>query len=608
MLQSSQIYRIEVKIMADPVLVAVAWPYANAPIHVGNLTGAYLPADIFARYQRLRGRDVLMVSGSDSHGTPITVRADAEGVTPLEVYTRYHESFIELFQKAGLNYDLFTSTHTENHFDIAQKMFLALKDAGFMYKEVQPQWYSVVQEKFLPDRYVEGTCYICGYDNARSDQCDKCGNLMEPGKLINPRSKIDGSTPELKDTEHYYLDLGKIQDKVVSFLEARQHYWRPNVVKQSLGQIQAEALRGRPITRDLEWGIPVPDEDTEGKCLYVWFEAVIGYLSATIEWCKANGQPDAWRKWWTNPEARTYYFIGKDNIPFHAIIWPAELLGAQRKFDELMGNPEPQGFVLPYDVPANEFMNLEKQKISGSRNWAVYGLDFLTRYDPDPLRYYLTVNMPEAKDTDWDWDEFVARNNNELVATWGNLANRVLSFANKNWDGLVPDPGKLEAMDIELLETIEEGFQVVGEEIESIHLRAALAETVRLASEVNKYLDQTEPWKVIKTDKAAAARSVYTALKAIDSLKILFSPFLPFTSEKLQSYFGYDTKIFGDQVVDQVADNLGSRSVLRYDPSQAGGKWESSQLAPGTKLNQPMPLFIKLEPSVALEERERLGK
>jgi methionyl-tRNA synthetase len=218
------------------------------------------------------------------------------------------------------------------------------------------------------------------------------------------------------------------------------------------------------------------------------------------------------------------------------------------------------------------------------------------------------VNMPEAKDTDWDWDEFVARNNNELVATWGNLANRVLSFANKNWDGLVPDPGKLEAMDIELLETIEEGFQVVGEEIESIHLRAALAETVRLASEVNKYLDQTEPWKVIKTDKAAAARSVYTALKAIDSLKILFSPFLPFTSEKLQSYFGYDTKIFGDQVVDQVADNLGSRSVLRYDPSQAGGKWESSQLAPGTKLNQPMPLFIKLEPSVALEERERLGK
>jgi methionyl-tRNA synthetase len=599
---------VEVKIMADPVLVSVAWPYANAPIHVGNLTGAYLPADIFTRYQRLRGRDVLMVSGSDSHGTPITVRADAEGLTPLEVYQRYHASFLELFQKAGITYDLFTSTHTSNHFDVSQKMFLALNKNGCLYKETQAQWYSPAQQKFLPDRYVEGTCYICGYDNARSDQCDKCGSLLEPGKLINPRSKIDGSVPQLKDTEHYYLDLGKLQDKVVSFLEARQHYWRPNVVKQSLGQIQAEALHGRPITRDMEWGIPVPMEDADGKCLYVWFEAVIGYLSASIEWSEANGKVDAWRNWWTNPEARAYYFIGKDNIPFHAIIWPAELLGAQRTFDELMGAKDPQGFVLPYDVPANEFMNLEKQKISGSRNWAVYGLDFLSRFDPDPLRYYLTMNMPEAKDTDWDWDEFVARNNNELVATWGNLANRILSFTYKHWEGVVPEPGILQPIDNELLKTIEEGFQVVGEELENVHLRAALSEAVRLATEVNKYLDQTEPWKVIKTDRAAAARSAFTALKAIDSLKILFAPFLPFTCEKLNGFFGYDTQLFGDQVVDQVSDALGTHSVLRYDPAKATGRWQCSDLKPGTRLNQPMPLFIKLDPLVAAEERQRMGK
>jgi methionyl-tRNA synthetase len=593
--------------MADPVLVAVAWPYANAPIHVGNLTGAYLPADIFSRYQRLRGRDVLMVSGSDSHGTPITVRADAEGVTPLEVYTRFHNSFIDLFQQVGLNYDNFSSTHTKNHFDVSQKMFLALNETGFLYKESQPQWYSPAQEKFLPDRYVEGTCYICGYDNARSDQCDKCGNLLEPSKLIDPRSKIDGSTPVLKETEHYYLDLGKLQEKVVSFLEARKHYWRPNVVKQSLGQIQANALHGRPITRDLEWGIPVPVDDEDGKCLYVWFEAVIGYLSSTIEWSKANGTPDEWRKWWTNPEARAYYFIGKDNIPFHAIIWPAELIGAENKFDELIGAENPKPFVLPYDVPSNEFMNLEKQKISGSRNWAVYGLDFLTRYDPDPLRYYLTVNMPESKDTDWDWEEFVARNNNELVANWGNLANRMLSFANKHWEGEVPDPGTLQPLDIELLQTIEEGFQVVGEEIEQVHLRAALNEALRLATEVNKYLDQTEPWKMVKVDKEEAARSVYTALKAIDSLKIIFSPFLPFTSEKLHGFFGYDEPIFGEQRVDNVEDELGTRSVLRYDPAKASGKWEPSQLKPGAKIIKPSPLFKKLDPVVAEEERARLG-
>lgn len=333
--------------MSDAVLVAVAWPYANAEIHVGNLTGSYLPADIFARYQRLRGRKVIMVSGSDAHGTPITVRADAENTTPVEVYKRFHNGFLDLFQQVGITYDLFTSTHTENHFNTSQKIFLALKENGYLYTAKEFQWFAPSQNRFLPDRYVEGTCYICGYPNARSDQCDRCGNLLDPQQLIEPRSKIDGSTPELRETEHYYLDLGKLQDEVVAFLRQRESYWRPNVLRQSLGQILSEGLRGRPITRDLDWGIPVPIEGWNGKCLYVWFEAVIGYLSAAIEWSQVNGQPDAWRDWWHDAQARTYYFIGKDNIPFHAVIWPAQLIGTGTTFDKLMESTPPNRWCCP---------------------------------------------------------------------------------------------------------------------------------------------------------------------------------------------------------------------------------------------------------------------
>lgn len=593
--------------MPETVLVAVAWPYANAEIHVGNLTGSYLPADIFARYQRLRGRQVLMVSGSDAHGTPITVRADAENTTPVAVYQRFHEGFLDLYQQLGLTYDLFTSTHTANHFDVSQKIFLALKKNGYLYTATEKQWYAPSQNRFLPDRYVEGTCYICGFANARSDQCDKCGNLLEPELLLNPRSKIDNSTPELRETEHFYLDLGKLQPQVVEFLQKRQDFWRPNVVRQSLGQIMADGLRGRPITRDLDWGIPVPMEGWEGKCLYVWFEAVIGYLSAAIEWGKINNQPDAWQKWWQDPKTRAYYFIGKDNIPFHAVIWPAQLSGAGKEFSELMGSNNPTPLTLPYDVPANEFMNLEGQKISGSRHWAVWARDFLTRYDPDPLRYYLTVNMPETRDSDWDWDEFFHRNNDELVATWGNLANRVLSFANKHWEGAVPDPGELTDLDRDLIKQIEGGFETVAQEMEAVHMRAALAEAMRLASEVNKYLDVTAPWQAVKTDRLAAARSIFTAIKAIDSLKILFAPFLPFTCEKLNIFLGYESPLFGEQSTSTIQDHLGEHTVLQYNPAGASGRWEPSKLEAGHPLITPQPLFRKLDISIVEEERVRMG-
>jgi len=596
--------------MPENILIAIAWPYANAEIHVGNITGSHLPGDIAARYHRLKGNKVLMVSGTDSHGTPVVIAADKEGKPVEEVYKRYHDGFLELFKGFGITYDLFTTTHTENHFKVSQAIFLALQKNGFMFKQFSKQWYSPSAKKFLPDRYVEGTCYICGFEGARSDQCDNCGNVLEPEKLINPRAKTGDGALELRETEHFYLDLSKLEPEVKKFLQARAPHMRDTVLGESLGKIEAEGLKSRSITRDLDWGIPVPidEEGWETKKLYVWFEAVIGYLSAPIEWSQVAGQKDAWRDWWTNPAAKQFHFIGKDNIFFHTSQWPAELMGAGSAFLEIFANDEAP-LTLPYDVPANQFMNLEGKKISGSRNWAVWGRDALTRYDPDALRYYLTVNMPETKDSDWDWAEFVARNNNELVATWGNLANRVLAFCYKNWERYVPDVdvNTLRDADRNLLATIENGFNTVGAELEAVHLRAALGEAMKLATAVNVYLDVNAPWTALKTDKAAAALTVYTALKAIDSLKVMFAPFLPFTCEKLHGFFGYETPLFGEQYTETVKDSLGEHTVLRYKGID-GLQWKPSDLKPGQKLNQPGPLFKKLEESVIEEERARLGK
>jgi len=601
--------------MPEIILIAIAWPYANAEIHVGNITGSHLPGDIVARYHRLKGNKVLMVSGTDSHGTPVTIAADKEGKSVEDVYKRYHNGFLELFQGWGITYDLFTTTHTENHFKVSQAIFLALQRNGYMFKQTSKQWYSPGAKRFLPDRYVEGTCYICGYEGARSDQCDNCGNVLEPEKLKNPRAKTGDGALELRETEHFYLDLSKLEPNVKKFLQDRSGHMRDTVLGESLRKIETEGLKPRAITRDLDWGIPVPVEGwTEaGKRIYVWFEAVIGYLSAAIEWAQLSGQDEAWREWWANPEARQFYFIGKDNIFFHCAQWPAQLMGAGSSFMHIFTGEETP-LTLPYDVPANQFMNLERQKISGSRNWAVWGRDALTRYAPDALRYYLTVNMPEAKDSDWDWAEFVARNNNELVATWGNLANRVLSFCYKHWDGHVPsvDESTLRPADLELLAAIENGFNTVGAELEAVRLRSAVGETMKLATAVNQYLDVNAPWTAIKTDKDSAALTVFTALKAIDSLKVLFSPFLPFTSEKLHTFFGNKTPLYGEGYIEEINDSLGTHTGLRYSALSGGGAvveaWKPSELKPGQKLNQPGPLFKKLEESVVEEERARLGK
>ncbi len=599
--------------MPENILIAIAWPYSNAEIHVGNITGSHLPGDIVARYHRLKGNHVLMVSGTDSHGTPVVIAADKEGKPVEEVYKKYHDGFIEVFKGYGITYDMFTTTHSENHFKVSQAMFLALQKNGFLFKQFSKQWYSPSADKFLPDRYVEGTCYICGYEYARSDQCDRCGNVLEPEKLINPRAKTGDGALELRDTEHFYLDLSKLEPDVKKFLEERAPHMRDTVIGESLRKIESEGLKPRSITRDIDWGIPVPVEGwTEaGKRIYVWFEAVIGYLSAPIEWAQVAAEKDAWREWWTNPEAKQFHFIGKDNIFFHTSQWPAELMGAGSAFMEIFVGEEVP-LTLPYDVPANQFMNLEGQKISGSRGWAVWGLDALTRYDPDALRYYLTVNMPEMKDSDWDWGEFVARNNNELVATWGNLANRVLSFTFKHWEGHVPevDPAALRPADLDLLAVIENGFNIVGAELEAVHLRSALGEAMKLATAVNQYLDQNAPWSAVKTDKDGAAKTIYTALKAIDSLKVMFSPFLPFTAERLHGFFGYENPLFGEQFTEDVTDSLGTHKVLRYragsGESATRPQWRPSELKPGQKLNQPAPLFKKLEEKVAEEERERL--
>ncbi len=596
--------------MTENILIAVAWPYANAEIHVGNLTGSHLPGDIVARYHRLKGNKVLMITGTDSHGTPVTMSADRLGKPVEEVYKSYHEGFIELFKQIGISYDLYTSTHTENHFKVSQTMFLALQKNGFLFTKVEPQWFSPGLKRFLPDRYIEGTCYICGDENARSDQCDKCGNVLDPTKLVNPRSKVagDASSPELRETEHFYIDFSKLETDVKNYLKERAEHMRDTVLGESLRKIEAEGLKPRAITRDLDWGIPVPVAGWDGKCLYVWFEAVIGYLSAPIEWAQVAGQPEAWRDWWTNPAAKQFHFIGKDNIFFHTSLWPAELMGVGSAFMEIFAGEEVP-LTLPYDVPANQFMNLEGKKISGSHNWGVWGRDALTRFDPDALRYYLTVNMPESKDSDWDWAEFVARNNNELVATWGNLANRVLAFCYKNWEGFVPnvDLSTLRDADLELLKTIENGFNIVGAELESVRLRSALGEAMKLATVVNVYLDVNAPWSAFKTDKDAAGKTVYTALKAIDSLKVMFSPFIPFTSERLHVFFGYETPLFGEQFTETVKDSLGEHTVLRYKGVE-GLQWKPSDLKPGQKLNQPAPLFKKLEIDVIDVERGRLGK
>ncbi len=569
--------------MADKILVAVAWPYANGHLHVGHVAGAYLPADIFARYQRLRGNDILMVSGSDCHGTPITLQAAREGVAPQDVIRRYHASFLETFRTLGISFDLFTQTYTVNHYAATRTFFLKLLDNGCLYKKTGLASYSESLERFLPDRFVEGICPNCQYTKARGDQCDNCGTLHEPSELGKPHSTLDGGPVTFRETEHFILDLPKLEPVLRSWLEGRDRsYWRNNTLQFTFNWLR-KGLQGRAITRDLEWGVPVPvdSEAFKDKRIYVWFDAVIGYYSASIEWAERNGTPDRWREWWENPDARSYYFIGKDNIPFHTIIWPAMLLG----YD---------GLTLPYDIPANEFYNLEGEKMSTSRDWALWAKDVQTQFAPDAIRYYLAASAPEGRDTSWYWSEFVRRNNDELVATWGNLVHRVLNVAHRHF-GRVPEAGTLEDADLNIMAAGAECFDKVGAFLDSVQIKAALQEALSLAQRTNQYVSEQEPWKLVKTNPARAQSVIHTGLQLIDYLKVLLCPFLPFSCQQLHEMLGYTGTIAPQPVRAEAQDPDGRVRPILTGHYETAPRWMPAPIPVGQAVSAPRLLFKKLE-------------
>jgi len=556
--------------LPERIFVAVAWPYANGPLHLGHIAGCYLSADIFARYHRMKGNDVLMVSGSDTHGTPITIRADQEGITPQEVVERYHAMFLESWQKLGITFDLFTTTNTENHEKVVHDVFKSLHDKGYIYTDNMLLAYCAQCDRYLPDRYVEGTCPHCGHTRARGDQCDNCGQTLDPQELIDPRCAICGATPEFRESEHFFLKLSAFEKPLLEWVE-KQGYWRNNV-KNFTRQFLRDGLKDRAISRDLSWGVPLPLDGYDSKRIYVWFEAVIGYLSAAIEWADQHG--GSWEDFWKDPDTKSYYFIGKDNIPFHSIIWPAIIMAYDK------------GLNLPYDVPANEFLSLENRKFSTSQNWAVWLPDYLERYDPDPLRYLLSINMPESGDSDFSWSEFVRRNNEELVATYGNLVNRVLSFTYRNFDGKVPGIQSLDEVDEGLLRTARETMESVDESLYNCRFKAAVTQAFGLAQEANRYLDTKAPWKSIKEDRDQAGASLTVAMQAINCLKTILYPFMPFSSQKVHEFLGFD--------------GLNEEGAWDFDTIVGGIK-------AGADLRQPSPLYTKLDPELIEEEVQKLG-
>jgi methionyl-tRNA synthetase len=566
------------------------------------VAGFGVPADIFARYHRLRGNDVLMVSGTDEHGTPVMVAAEQEGVSPRELADRYSRVIREDLHKLGLSYDTFTRTTTRNHYAVTQDMFRTLYDKGYVVEKTTLGAFSASTGKTLPDRYVEGTCPICGYDAARGDQCDNCGNQLDAIDLINPRSRIDGEPPVFHDTKHLFLDLPAFREQLEAWITSNTQ-WRTNVRNFSLGLVRD--LKPRPITRDLDWGVPVPIDgyDPETKRIYVWFDALIGYLSAAVEWAHNRKTPEAWREWWQNPEARHVYFMGKDNIVFHTVVWGSMLLGYGSGGEVGAGKGDLQ---LPDDIVASEFLTMEGKQFSTSRSVVIYVRDMLERYDADALRYYLSAAGPETQDTDFTWAEFVRRTNDELLANWGNLVNRTLVSAYRNF-GEVPRPGELNDADRAALAAVEAGFDAVGAQIDLGRFRAAIAEAMRLSSIANQYVAEQEPWALVKTDRDRAATVLYVALRCVDSLKTLFTPFLPFSSQVVHELLGYHGWIAGPlEIREEVEDDGSVHEVLTGDYASWVGSWSPSELPVGQRLQEPRPLYRKLDPSIAEEELERM--
>jgi methionyl-tRNA synthetase len=589
------------------ILSAPAWPYANGPRHIGHVSGFALPCDMFSRYQRMAGNRVLMVSGTDEHGTPIQVQADAEGVSARELADRYNRVIVDDLTSLGMTYDLFTRTTTLNHYAVTQEIFARLLENGYIFPKTTLGAISPSTGRTLPDRYIEGTCPICGYPSARGDQCDNCGNQLDPADLINPRSKINGETPVFRETEHYFLDLPAFAEVLGTWLQAKAGHWRPNVLKFSLNLL--DDLQPRAITRDLDWGVPVPLDgwrDRPDKRIYVWFDAVIGYLSASIEWARRSGDPDAWRAWWNEPDAEAYYFMGKDNIVFHSEIWPAMLLGYSG-LGARGGQPGPLGTLnLPTEVVSSEYLTMEGRKFSSSRAVVIYVRDFLARYDVDALRYYVAVAGPETQDTDFTWSEFVRRNNDELVATWGNLVNRSVSFAARNI-GSVPEAGPLTDLDSELLARSRQAFGTAGEHLSASRFKFAINEAMRTVAEANKYFSEQAPWKLRESDPDRMRTVLHVALQLVDDAKTLLTPFLPRSSQQVHELLG-GTGTWSDMPRVEEVDEAGGPSYPVITGTYDGAaRWASVPLRAGTPLAAPKPLFTKLDTSVVDSELARLG-
>ena len=543
------------------ILVCVAWPYANGPLHLGHMAGCYLPPDIFARYHRLKGNKVLMVSGSDMHGTPITVTAQQEGKTPEEVAMHYHAINSKSIEDMGISFDLFSHTHTKEHFESARWILDTLDKAGYIEPRVSEEPYDPIAKQFLPDRYVEGTCPHCNYESARGDQCDSCGKTLDSKELINPHSKLNPDAEiEFRETEHLFFKLSEFRDTLLEWLSSGKEHWRPSVINFTRNWLK-EGLIDRPITRDLEWGIDIQREGYEKKRMYVWFEAVMGYYSASLHWAKNQGKPDLWKDWWENDEAEHYYFMAKDNIPFHTIIWPAMLSGC--------------GLHLPHDVPANEYLLLDSTQFSKSRRHAIWIPDYLERYDPELLRYYLASIMPEQKDANFTWEDYVTRINNELIGNYGNLMHRVISFAHKNFpEGLSSNEPTLPSLN----DKAKEVHKRVQEALEACKFKRALQAIMELSQAGNIELNEAAPWKQVKEDRDACEATLVTFLNLCRSLSVLMTPFLPKSSQKAWEYLNQEGKI----------DDAGWNSALEFKTE--------------FKLQQPLPLFSKLNMEEILEK------
>ncbi len=591
------------------VLSAVAWPYANGPRHIGHVAGFGVPSDVFSRYQRMAGNDVLMVSGSDEHGTPILIAADEAGVTPQALADTNHRLICEDFVALGLTYDLYTRTTTRNHHAVVQELFLGVFENGYFVEQTTYGAISPSTGRTLPDRYIEGTCPICGYEGARGDQCDNCGNQLDPSDLVKPRSRINGETPEFIETQHFFLDLPALAEALGEWLDGREStgLWRPNVIRFSKNIL--EEIRPRAMTRDIDWGIAVPLDgwrDNPTKKLYVWFDAVIGYLSASIEWARRTGDPEAWRAWWNDPEALSYYFMGKDNITFHSQIWPAELLaydgrgakgGSLREYGDLN---------LPTEVVSSEFLTMEGKKFSSSQRVVIYVGDLLSRYQPDAFRYFVAAAGPESQDSDFTWTEFVRRTNDELVAGWGNLVNRTANLIHKNF-GEIPPLDETTQEDDAALASTEAAFGVVGDLIGRNRMRQAINEAMRAVAEINKYVSDSEPWK-IKDDDARLGTVLHVAAQCVADLNLVLAPFLPFAANEVDRALGGTGEVAPMPRIEEVQDLDGGAGypIITGDYT-AVPEWRRHRLVVGATVAKPTPIFTKLDPSIVEDELARLS-